>query len=97
MSEKASAEELKKFIKQVGELDELADENSSKFSDWEIKFLDEQADRLDEFGKKTYVSKKQAEAIDKIYRKVILGEDVRAEADGGPTRKRNRAANRAAE
>lgn len=96
MSEKASAAAVKKFLEQVGELDKIADEDPNKFSEWELKFLDEQADRADEFGKKIYVSEKQAETVDKIYRKVILGEDVR-ENDGAPTKKRNRSANRTAE
>lgn len=86
MSEKASSEEMKQFLGQIAELDKLADEDTSQFTEWELNYIDEQAERAEEFGEKIYVSAKQVETLDKIYRKVILGEKPPAKA-----RKRNRA------
>lgn len=94
-SEKATEAESKQFLKQVGELDKLADEDASPFNTFELEFLDSQADRVEEFGEKTYVSAKQAQVIDSIYRKIVLHEDVRPDGDNKSIKKRNRAASRA--
>lgn len=90
-SEKATAEQITKFIEQVQELGKLADEDEKKFSDWELAYVDEQADRVDDFGDKVFVSQKQAQTADTIYRKIVLGEDTRSAGDSKPAKKRKSA------
>lgn len=87
--EKASEAQVKKFIEQIKELDAVADKEPDKFSTWELEYVDEQADRFDQYAEKILLSVKQVDALDKIYRKIILGED-----DGQAVKKRNRAAGR---
>ncbi len=98
MSEKATPEQTTQFIKEIEALDKAADKDSSKFSDWELAYVDEQGDRVEEFGQKVFVSVKQVETTHNIYRKIILGEDTRpANGEGKPLKKRNRAASRQSE
>ena len=86
--EKATAEQTKRCVKQISELDKLADKDPAKFTDWELNFVDEQADRVDEFADKTYFSIKQVEIVDRIYRKIVLCEDVGGGGDDKPVKKR---------
>jgi len=92
MSEKeqASEDQVKKFIEQLKELDVEADKDPSKFSTFALEYVDDQADRHDQYGDKIHLSVKQCDVLDKIYRQVILGEDTR----DGDKKKRNRAAGR---
>lgn len=58
---------------QVEELEDmfrLIDSNMEKINEWEKGFIEDNRHRLEQYGKRTYLTTKQWETIYKIYKKV---------------------------
>ncbi len=59
-------DELGEDFERVDDILKMAEENGQDLSDWEANFVGDMIERLAQYGKRTRISERQMEIIDRI-------------------------------
>jgi hypothetical protein len=71
-----SQETNPKSVSQIQAIHHKIQQDNAKFSEFELDFIGDQVERIEQYGEDTYFSQKQAALIERIHAERVCGEVV---------------------